>query len=146
MATTKRRVSKKMRKVTKNVNGANAGATNVFDTIHNVTDPGTLKRVILQFDMGSDAIANDEEYTWGVCLTNVGETLPDLTAIETQEDRWLVVGGGLAQTQSDGGGTNIHLDSKIQRKMKAGQILTLVTRLTTAGFHNGYCTIFIDET
>lgn len=137
---------KKIRKVIANCGGDLAAATDLASTIHTVTDPGTLKRVIIRGSFGEDAFAADDAVRWGLCLTRAGETLPDTGNFASEEYRWLAFGGGLAVQQSDGGGYQLNEDMKIQRRMKDGDVLSCVLYQTTVGRANYTVTIFIDET
>ncbi len=137
--------SKKIRKVIHIINEDLAAATDNAVSIHTVTDPGTTKRFICGVDLGEDAFAADNEVRWGLCITGAGETLPDLANAAAEENRWLAIGVGLAKAQADGAGVNVRLDSKIQRKVKDGHVISFVGRQSTVGKMRGSVTLFIDE-
>lgn len=136
--------AKKIRKVIARGSGALAADTDSASTLHTVTDPGTTKRIILTAAVQEDAYAAGDVYRVGICITRPGETLPDTDNIASEENRWIFYEEGLA---SDGTwDPNRHLDMKIQRKVKDGDVISLVKYSTTAGDF-GFCsTIFIDET
>lgn len=140
------RKNKKYRKVVKLATSDMAAAADQSVTIHTVTDPGTTKRIIIDMSMGQDAQAADNRTFWGLCITKPGETLPAIADMESQENRWLAIGGGLAVAQSDQGGMKVYRDMKIQRKVKDGDVISLVTNTTTVGRQDGTITVFIDET
>ncbi len=140
---TRRSVSKKIKKIVKRVAVA-LSTTDVVTTIHTMTDPGTLKRVIANISCGVDTFAADQATQWGFCITKGGEAVPSLANIESEETRWLVYGAGLSRAQTDP--LIIALDSKIQRKTKPGDVLSFIALQGSAGYHVGSITIFIDQT
>lgn len=136
---------KKIRKVCAFMTADLAAGSDATDTIHTMTDPGTIKRLIINAGIGVDTFANDETVQWGICLTKAGETLPTLANIESEENRWLIYECSLAVQQSDNGGYVAKLDSKTQRKVKDGDVLTFVCKTDSVGKLRGSATIFIDE-
>ncbi len=141
----KRSSVKHIRKVIKKLEAAIAAATDVAVTIHTFTDPGTTKRIILDGSIAPDAFVNDHLIESGLCITSPGETLPALADVEAEENRWLLLKGGLTTSQTVGA-FSLAVDSKIQRKVKDGDILSLVSRSTGAGHQAGFATVFVDET
>ncbi len=135
---------KKIRKVVKILDDALAAATQVNETLHTVTDPSTTKRFLVNLGIGEDGFGNNDYMRWGLCITAPGETVPTLADVETEENRWLLFEQGIAQGQAVG--QNINRDTKIQRKVKDGDVITIAMETKTVGHCLGSVTIFLDET
>lgn len=145
---TRRSRPKKIKKVVEKLaNGVGAAQSEL--AIHTIENPSTTKRFIVDFDLGQDeaTTVDDDDYSWGICITNPGETIPSLSNIESEEARWLVYGAGLARDQGvNGTPVHVYRDLKIQRKVKDGEVITFVAEQTRDGFVAGSITVFIDET
>lgn len=138
------RKPKKIRKVIEIGNNPLAAGTDATHTIHTVTDPGTTKRIIVTVDAQEDSYTAADVYAVGICITRAGETLPTVANVESEEYRWVWFEYHNASEKGDA--IRIHRDMKIQRKVKDGDIISIVKNQTAAGDSAHSVTLFIDET
>lgn len=136
---------KKIRKVIENEVGALVAVTDKAVTLHTVTDPATTKRFIGRITTHSDGHAASDVVNVGMCITSPGETLPTIANVEAEENRWIWFDGMLTVANTVGPQV-FDFDMKIQRKVKDGDVISLVIKQTDAGDYSAVVTLFLDET
>lgn len=141
----KRSKPRKIKKVTYYNSEVTAAQTEESETIHTIENPSTTKRMIFDLDLVCPDVPTDGGYwKFGLCITRPGETLPQLANINSEETRWLYFTAGIENVTDNV--VHIERDLKIQRKVKDGDVLSLVIITRDIAYYSFAGTVFIDET